>query len=75
MYVENAAKIAVNILRDTQAYDNRAIIMFAKEVLKLVGYYPVRVEKLPSGDADSEHGKFPAGYFTGVRSCKCLKKV
>lgn len=45
MYVEDAARTAVNILKTTQAYDDRAIIEFAKQVLKMVGYYPVKICK------------------------------
>lgn len=46
MYSIDAARMAVRILKETQAYDDRCIVNFAKEVLKIVGYYPVRVEKI-----------------------------
>lgn len=45
MYAKDAARIAVNMLKETQAYDDRAIVAFAKEVLSIVGYHPVRIEK------------------------------
>jgi hypothetical protein len=52
MYAQDAARIAVNMLKKTQGYDDRAVVSFAVEVLKIVGYQPIRLyEKKGTGKA------------------------
>lgn len=45
MYVEDAARTAVRLLKETQGYDDRAVVEFARQVLNIVGYYPVKMSK------------------------------